>query len=321
MYQPVVDGKRCVSCGRCVRICPGLGHMYPEQRDVLAVRGDTLAVYNAWSNHPHIRHVSASGGVISTLLQGLLADGIYDGAFVLDSYDYSRQLVSKPVFSGDISKLADTEIPKSRYLPVSHALAVDYVRKHPQKRMIFIGTGCAVQGFLRVVEEFRLNRENYLIIGLFCDKVFNYNVVDYFRQDRFCNGKTLIGLHFKNKESGGWPGNMKFLFRDGSAAYHGKEERARVKEYFMPERCLYCINKLNHQADIALGDNYTSYQSTELGSNSVIIRTERGRAAFSHCQENLTAVPVDITAIEEAQFIRWRLNNLCFARLREAQIL
>ena len=49
-----------------------------------------------------------------------------------------------------------------------------------------------------------------------------------------------------------------------------------VKEYFMPERCMYCLDKLNRFSDIAVGDNYIPENASSNGYSSVIIRTELG---------------------------------------------
>lgn len=321
MYHPVIDKNSCISCGLCARVCPGLGHRYETQPDCTAVQGNVLLSCNAWSRSPEIRHVSASGGVVSTLIQHLLEDGVYDVAFLVDSYDYHRQLSTKPVIMQNVRDMFSSSYPKSRYLPVSHENAIAYAKCNQTKRIIYVGTSCAIRGFLSAVEQLHLSRENYLLIGLFCDRVFNYNVVDYYQQSDFCGGKELEKLHFKNKESGGWPGNMKFFFSDGSTIYQDKSERAKVKDYFMPECCLYCIDKLNVCADISLGDNYTQQNSSSLGSNSVIIRTEIGLAAWQRTAFLLESIEVSVKQIMEAQYIDWRLNNLCYGKLKEWEIL
>lgn len=321
MYQPVIDINSCISCGLCVKVCPGLGHRYEVQPDCSAVRGNVIFSCNAWSCSPEIRHVSASGGVISTLVQHLLMDGAYDAAFLVDCYDYHRQLSTKPVIAQNVQDMVSTSYPKSRYLPVSHENAVTYVKQNRTRKVIFVGTSCAIRGFLFAVDQLHLQRENYLLIGLFCDRVFNYNVVDYYQQPFFCGDKELERFHFKNKESGGWPGNMKFFFSDGSSTYQDKSERAKVKDYFMPERCLYCIDKLNVCADIALGDNYTQQNSSPLGSNSVIIRTNIGMAAWQKTASLLEYSEVSIEKIMEAQYVNWRLNNLCYGKLKEQEVL
>lgn len=320
MYYPSVDASLCVRCGMCSAVCPGLEMRYPQGAEPLeAVMGTVLESCNAWSRNAEMRHVSASGGVVSTLVKTLLERGIYDTAFSLRGYGCGEQLRTGPVTAAELpSSWTDCDLPKSRYLPVSHENAVEYMTANPQERIILIGTSCAVRGLRNVIGRMKLREENYLLIGLFCDKVFNYHVFDYFSQT-FFDGRPLRGIHFKNKESGGWPGNMKF-FLDGETRYIDKAERGRVKEYFMPERCLYCVDKLNVCADISLGDNYTKQNSSPLGSNSVLLRTERGKRAWDAAADRLAFEAMDPALLRDAQYLDGRLNNLCYAGLKQRAV-
>lgn len=316
MFLPAIEETACVNCGLCASVCPGLGHTYaPKATAEETVTGEVLACFNAWSRDPELRHVSASGGVISTLIQHLLAGGRYDGAFCLDSYDYREQLKTRLYTAEEVAaSWARSSAPKSRYLPVSHENAVRYMLKNREKRLILVGTSCGIRGLQAAVEARKLNREQYLFIGLFCDKVFNYNVLSYF-EDAYGGGAKLKALHFKNKESGGWPGDMKFFPEDGAPCYVPMSARTGAKAYFMPERCLYCVDKLNVCADISLGDNYTGKDESPLGSNSVIIRTEAGRTAWQAAADGLEIRPIGIADIQEAQAIGIRLQNLYFGDL------
>ena len=190
------------------------------------------------------------------------------------------------------------------------------MKKNRTKKVILIGTPCAVHGLCRVIRELRLDRENYLMIGLFCDKVLNYNVKKYY-EDKFCDGRNIREFHFKNKDSGGWPGDSRLRFDDGSFIYAGIGERMKIKDYFVPERCLYCIDKLNVDADISLGDNYTDVGSSSLGTNSVVVRTEIGMAAWRAEEELIDQISVEFSKIVEAQDMNWRLNNLRYGKLFE----
>lgn len=320
LYIPNINEQQCVNCGLCSSVCPGLGHRYEAKETATeTVTGPVLASYNAWSRDAELRHVSASGGVVSTIIRELLEAGAYDGAFCLDSYDYRQQLKTRLYTAEEVKNCWNqSNAPKSRYLPVSHENAVAYMKENRNARLIFAGTSCAVRGLQSAVKKLNLNPEQYLFIGLFCDKVFNYNVISYW-QDQYCHGNTLEALHFKNKESGGWPGDMKFFSEGQEAFYVPLEDRAKAKAYFMPERCLYCVDKLNVCADISLGDNYTGTNDSKLGSNSVIIRTQTGANAWIAVKDKLEVRDIGIADIQKAQAIDWRLDNLYCGDLKVAQ--
>ena len=317
MYLPQIDASACVSCGLCASVCPGLGHSYePKENAIASVTGNVLACYNAWSNNPTVRHISASGGVVSTMVDTLLSTKYYDSVFCVDSYDYRNQLVSQRHDIDNFYLDSDkANTPKSRYLPVSHEQTIRHIKANRNERVIIIATSCALRGITAVIDQLKLKRENYLLIGLFCDKVFNYNSLSYF-ENSFSPNATVEALHFKNKESGGWPGDMKIFPENGSPFYVPLAERAKAKAYFMPERCLYCVDKLNVQADISLGDNYTGINESPLGSNSVIIRTHRGLDAWDAVRGCIEALPVDIKAVQNAQYLEGRLHNLYFGDLK-----
>ena len=317
MFFPEIDEQSCINCGLCADVCPGLVHEYlPKSTAVGTVTGEYLGCFNSWSLDPVLRHVSASGGFVSTVVKALLEFGEYDAVFTLDTYDYREQLKTGLYTVDEFGReWNQSSIPKSRYLPVSHEETVAYIKKHCKERLIIIGTSCAIRGILAVIDKLRLPREQYLLIGLFCDKVFNYNVVQYFN-DRYSPNISIEKFHFKNKESGGWPGDMKFYPMDKEPFYVPLADRAKAKAYFMPERCLYCVDKLNVCADISVGDNYTGQDESEFGSNSVIIRTQKGEHAVELAKYTLELRKIDISMIQKAQVIDCRLDNLYFGDLR-----
>lgn len=321
LYVPRINAQECTNCGLCSSVCPGLCHCYESAATAEeTVTGSVLTAYNAWSRDPELRHVSASGGVVSTIIRTLLENGSYDGAFCLDSYDYRQQLKTRLYTAEAVAACWNqSNAPKSRYLPVSQENAVAYMKEHRKARLILVGVSCALRGLQAAVRKLNLDRQQYLFIGLFCDKVFNYNVLSYW-QDKYCGGKLLAALHFKNKESGGWPGDMKFFPAEQEPFYVPPSDRAKAKAYFMPERCLYCVDKLNACADISLGDNYTGRDESELGSNSVIIRTDRGAAAWDAAKNDLEICEIHITDIQKAQVIDRRLDNLYCGDLRHPEM-
>ena len=109
-----------------------------------------------------------------------MRSGEYDAAFMLDTYDYHRQLYTSPIFKDTFINWDNSSFQKSRYLPVSHEKAVCYIKEDEDKKAIFIGTSCAIRGLQNVISSLNRSVNNYLFIGLFCDRVFNYNIVNYY---------------------------------------------------------------------------------------------------------------------------------------------
>ena len=94
-----------------------------------------------------------------------------------------------------------------------------------------------------------------------------------------------------------------------------------MKQIMMPERCMYCVDKLNVYADISVGDNFTTVKSSKLGSNSVIIRTNRGKEAWHKCLDNIETANVSIDEIQKAQALNERIKNANYATIKYHEII
>lgn len=309
-YLPQIDEEQCIKCGLCNHICPGNQFDYnreyqcsfePENFWVGAYR----KILSMQSKDQTILKNATSGGVVTQLVKSLLDSGDYDCAFLVDTYNYGQQVHTKKFEKSD-DLLKST---KSRYIPAAQNEAIAYALKNRDKRIIFVGTSCFVHGLLNVLRKFSLNRDNYLILGLFCDRTMNYKIYDYFNQHPKCNGK-LDQLLFRTKEAGGWPGNMRLTFQDKGFIDLKSSERMEVKDYFQLERCLYCLDKLNQFADISIGDDYATAKSDKSGRSAVIIRTEKGEQLIDRLADDFDSFAITEKAIEQSQKLSLRKKNL-----------
>lgn len=246
--------------------------------------------------------------LIATLLE---EKKYYKAAFVVRANCFSNLTYTELCTS--VSGLDGTE--KSRYIPVSQEKAVRYMLSHREERLIITGTGCAIQGIINVINKFHLHRENYLLIGLFCDKLMSYQVWDYFSKQKIEKGGDLQELFFRDKGNTGWPGDIKLVYSNGTS-YLPKKKRTEVKDLFCHPRCLYCVDKLNRMADISVGDNYTKNYSDEKGSSCVVIRTATGEAAYRRISDRCVSYPVEIEDVCKSQEIYKKKENCMFLKHR-----
>ena len=306
MFLPQVDNSACIGCAQCSKVCPVYSVEGDIQQDVETyVLGNYLKIVCAASNSETLRMKAASGGVVTQLVEQLLKSGDYDAAYLLDGYHYDTlQKVKRYNKDSDLSSSF-----KSRYLTVSHEDTIRNMLAHPEEKLILVGTGCCVQALTNVMRARKLNRENYCIIGLFCDKTMHYGVVDYFSEHTVSVGRDLHELYFRTKEAGGWPGNLRLTYSDGSYVDLPNTERINVKDYFMPERCMYCLDKLNRLSDIAVGDNYIPENASSDGYSSVIIRTELGMRTWEKCSTLFEYKPDQPEQILSSQHLKLKQSN------------
>lgn len=320
MYQPDIDEEKCIKCGLCNRVCPGKQFDYNREYKSSSEPknfwiGNYIHILSMQTQNREILRSATSGGVVTQIVKNLLDKGEYDCAFLVNTHNF-KHLVSTEIFEKTDDILKST---KSRYIPVAQNKAVAYALKHREKRIIFVGTSCAVHGIINVIRELTLNRDNYLILGLFCDRTMHYGIYDYFNQHPKCDGK-LSELVFRTKESGGWPGKMRFILSNGESVDLKASERMLVKDYFQMERCLYCLDKLNQFADISIGDDYAVDKNDKYGRSAVIIRNHKAERIIESMKGCFHSFAISEEALVKAQKLYMRQKNLCFIFCKKLKV-
>lgn len=316
---PIIKEDLCIKCGICFQICPGKGFDYLKNGSLKGEdfwMGSYKEICIAKTKDSLLLHNSVSGGVATTLVKYLLETNEYKCAFLVEDNSFSESMVCTERLE-DPEKLLSTQ--KSRYLPVSHEKSIEYILSNRNEKVILIGTGCFVHGLLNVISRYGLKRDNYFIIGLFCDRTMSMNVIEYFKNLLPRNDK-IKELYFRTKDVGGWPGGVRIICESGKSLDFPNTIRMEVKDYFQPERCLYCLDKLNMFADISVGDNYAETNDNLDGSNSVIIRTETGNKIWKYCQDLFEIKTLEYSHLYKSQHMEERKNNYFFARLKEKEI-
>lgn len=324
-YLPTINEKICTNCGLCYKVCPGKKSDYLklyEMTDSLPPKnfmfGNWKRCLAAQTKNEEILAQSASGGAVTTLVIALLQSKRYDAAFLVDTYAHDEEIFSKRYTQDDDF----TSTPKSRYLTVNHKHAVERMLKAPNEKIIFVGSSCVVQGLLNVIEQFKLRRDNYLLLGLFCDKTMHYHVWEYFKA--IFGAKNLQKLFFRSKEESGWPGNVE-LDTAQQKYFLPRQVRMQMKDFFCLERCRYCVDKLNQFADISFGDNYTKIalpapMDLVKGTSNIILRTERGVEIFEHFADKFYLHEIPATEIIKTQGLSTRAQNLIFGEYKSAEV-
>jgi coenzyme F420 hydrogenase subunit beta len=308
---PYISSEKCTRCGICRKVCPQSGFDYKKYNGSSSNFwiGDYKKILKAQSRNASLLKMATSGGIVTQLVKNLLEDKIYDSVFTVGTYNHRE--VSQAEDFNDIEFLKRT--PKSRYVMVSHEKTVRYMKENKNARLIIVATPCVLHGLINAIELFRLRRDNYLFIGLFCDKTMTNKIFYYFENVFGDASSKLDKIHFRTKEVGGWPGGVRLFWENGQITDLSNKERTKVKEYYQPEGCMYCIDKVNYLADISVGDNYADSNADVRGSSSVILRTKTAVEIWERYKESFVYELENEENIFRAQKLGDRERNLIYA--------
>ncbi len=312
-YHPSISDE-CSNCGICISVCPGIEVNYNFLNNGIKkdyITGNVIKSYVCSAKDRYIRSISTSGGAVSVLIAALLKSGDYSGAFVLN-YDGRDTSMAKLSYVNNQDEVIAAA--KSKYIPASveNVIRNCTCKKDP---VIVVGTPCQIYGIKKYFNYFGLNDSHVLYFGLFCDKVLNYNILQYYR-DRF-EGKNreIFKFNFRDKDNNEWPGDTKITFTNGEELTVNRNIRMALKKYFQLNRCLFCMDKLNKLADISFGDCYIPEKKSSLGNSNIIVRTEKGIDVIKNYSHILNIEEVNSLQIFLSQEIKKKKVNFLNAYL------
>lgn len=313
-FTIAIDSDKCVECGLCEKVCPSKDLGYAEgERLFQNEKESKWDAYIASAKDESIVKDAVSGGFISTLLEYALSSNEFDAIVTITGYDCRN-----PVYATIVENQKGLkDFAKSRYIPVLHTRVFEYILRNRDKKVVFVGVPCAVKALYNIITAYKLNKDNYLIVGLFCDRNFTYKINDYFSA-HLADSQEIKQTYFRTKKYSKYPGNGLLVLENGTEIQFSARERTQVKDYFQMERCLYCVDKFAVEADISVGDNYTkeSAANHSFGENNIIVRTDKGKAVLHQLSKRLVCRPVSAHAVKESQHMNERSENLDFLALK-----
>jgi coenzyme F420-reducing hydrogenase beta subunit/polysaccharide pyruvyl transferase WcaK-like protein len=314
-FLPYIDEERCIDCGDCLALCPGIDIDPFDIRNQTVTDvmfdGPYLDTYTAYSNDLQIRAKSTSGGVITQLILELIKNKEFDAAFVLqfDKFENRPARVSSTNQTEAIMNSMG-----SKYIPASVFDVVYALKDNPEGKYIIVGTPCQFQGIRNYLKYLKQSSNNLLFLGLFCDKTLNFNILGFFDDNFKKPEEHTSRFIFRSKEKYGWPGDVQMSFDSGRELVIDKSIRMNLKPFFQLNRCLFCLDKSNVAADISCGDCYISGTSDSSGKSSVVIRTDKGQKVFDKYSYLFNLEPATMEEISASQQLFNRQDNLEYAK-------
>ena len=196
-YYPKIDKSKCVHCGKCIDVCPGISisiktisdSLWPENKKKCEL-GRFRKTYIGYSNNCRMRFNSASGGIATALICGLLRNGIIDGAIL------TRMSDRNPLRAESFLARTEEEVISAQTSKYCSSCPVSIIKQlkgsTEVKKIAFVGLPCHIHGIRKLQDEYEwINKRVILTVGLFC----SHGVIDSGTElvlDKFANGKRDI---------------------------------------------------------------------------------------------------------------------------------
>ena len=294
--NPVFDQTRCLgdNCGRCLKVCPGIGINLKETSRSLYGNGQKdkyighyVSLHTGYSLDNSIRFHGASGGLVSQFLIYLLEKKIIDGA-VVTAFSETEPL--SPISYIARTKEDIVRARSSKYCPVSLNKVGNEI-KNSEGKYVIVGLPCHIQGFRKRALIDRKFKEKVLgYFSIYCSSnrtfkaqefllkkydVKKENVTKFAYRDNGCLGDMVIeaerqGQEFPSSETDKCSGcrESKSKISIPYIRYYGA-----LRSFFKPRRCLTCIDHYGELADVCFGDIHIKpYSNDKVGVSSWIVR-------------------------------------------------
>lgn len=217
------DKDKCIECGICYSICPEIGDLEEETRNLVSWNepmGRILGTAVARATDPEVRARATDGGVVTALLLYLFDHGDIDAAIVsrkagpfqrLPLLARSRaDILAAAGFHFDtISSIAHFSKLYSTYSP--SIVELKDVARESLTRVAFVGTPCQINT-MRRMEVLGVVPSDAITIhfGLFCAGNFQFGPEERRRLEKIgnfkwaevykVNVKEELMIHLRNKE-------------------------------------------------------------------------------------------------------------------------
>lgn len=297
-HRPVLDDVVCNKCGKCLRVCPGVGIEF-QQYQVASESvkkdkfiGKYVGLHTGYALDEDIRYHSASGGMVSQFLIFLLEKRVIDGAVVTG---YKEDHITPYTYIAR-SREEIIKARSSKYCPVAFNKVGNKIATLTEGKYVIVGTPCHIQGFRKRMSIDRKLRER--IIGLFAI---------YCSSGRTFNGQDFLFQHYGVKKND----IQYFAFRDhgcmGYLTINAAEKNISIpfnqyygsmlRSFFKLHRCLTCIDHYGELADVCFGDIHIHpYDKDKIGTSSWITRTDFWEEQFRNAVRDGYIRMVDIDA-------------------------
>lgn len=281
-----INADNCINCGICLRYCP-----QHKSRDN-SINNYSTQYYSSVAKNKDLVRRSSSGGTAGVIIEHYRNLGYTICGAVYNSNNNRIEHIATD------RKETINRMRGSKYLQSNSQINITF---EVDKKYLFIGTPCQVAGVESVIKYRKLDRNNFVLIDLFCFGVPSYNLWDsYIKQ--YIKGENICNVNFRSKIYG-WH-SYTLEIEDETGVYYSDQDKDKDPFFYFFKRGL-CLNSPcyeckyrgdNSFADIRLGDFWgESFQHNNEGVNLVLAITPLGKEILRACSDELVICEYDMS--------------------------
>jgi len=260
--------------------CPGKEFDFPAYRKAFYPEGTPFHMYTGpyrqisigHSNDEEVRRLSASGGILSSVLIWLLEKEMIRGAVVTGMSETEPWLAKSYIAT---SREAIIAASQSKYIITSVNEILPEISAFDGP-LAYVGLPGQIQSIRKLQSLGHPSVRNIrYILGPFYGNTLHFSSVSSFlRSYGEKNYREITRLYFRHGE---WPGNMRVEFRNGRIIELPKFHANYLIPFHILKNSLLCTDLSNEFTDISGGDAWAPvYEERGKGFSMVIARSPEG---------------------------------------------
>lgn len=283
---PVIDGEKCIHCGKCERVCPVSNRFEDDNQ-----KPETYALIN---RDEDVRIKSSSGGAFYLLARDVISRG---GAVFGAGFD--EELSVRHICVKNLSELGNLMGSKYVQSTIGNSYCEAKALLENGIEVLFSGTPCQIAGLRAYLQK---DYESLLTVDIICHGVPSPSVFEKYKEELRL-GRAIKRISFRDKTYGWGKYSVAVDFENGETLCEPASENSYMRGYlthlYMRPSCHRCaFRNMHRQSDITLADFWgvdekCPEMSDGKGTSLLLIHSERGRLALNGVKDDAKICEID----------------------------